>query len=227
MKNVNTPKKSLEKCRGIFFQLGLIIACGLTLVAFEWTTPVYLSELPRPDVVVEGDFELPPITYASAPKKPEVKVEQKIIDPNQFKIVKNIVEPIDPQPVDPVDPNPVFNPDEWKVVEKVKEEDVPVIGAGVMPKFKEGDAAIFKYLKENLHYPKLAIENQIQGTVHLRFVVGRNGKIRDIEILRGVNKLLNDEAIRVVQEMPDWEPGKQHGKPVSVYYTLPIKFTLR
>lgn len=225
MKKTEKPKNTLEQLRGVFFQVGLIISCGITLVAFEWTTPVYIADLPNPVIELEGDFELAPITYSSVPDKPEVKMEQKKIDPTQIKIVVDPVEPTDP--TDPVvDPNPQFNPDEWKEVEK-KEEDVPVLGAGVMPKFQEGDAAIFKFLAENLKYPKMAIENQIQGTVLLRFIVGKNGKVRDIEILRSVNKMLDEEAVRVVQQMPDWTPGRQHGKPVSVYYTLPIKFTLR
>lgn len=227
MKKFAPPTKSLEKFRGIYFQLGIIIASGLTLVAFEWTTPVYISELPVPKITIDEDMVLPPITYPNI-KKPEVKIEQKKVNPLDFNIVKDIVEPVNPS-VEPVkDPTPEFNPEEWKEVETI-EEDIPIIGAGigVMPKFKEGDAAIFKYLLENLKYPKMAIENQIQGTVHLRFVVGKNGKIRDIEILRGINKLLDDEAVRVIKEMPDWSPGKQHGKPVSVYYTLPIRFTLK
>lgn len=222
MKNSKSQKSSLEKMRGIFFQSGLIVACGLTLVAFEWTTPVIISELPRPDIVIEGDFDLPPITYREI-EKPKVKHDFVKKNPTIIKIVKEpFVEPIeepDPEPL-------VFEPTMMTIEEPVEEPDLPSIGADHMPEFKGGDVGIFKYLKSNLEYPILAKETGIQGTVHLKFVIGKTGKIRNIEILKGVNKLLDDEAIRVVKSMPDWKPGTQHGRPVSVYYTLPIKFTL-
>jgi len=227
MKHVKNQKKSLEKLRGIFFQLGLIVACGLTLVAFEWTTPVYLSELPAPDVEVEGDYVYIPNTYSEVPKKPEVKLEPKKIDPTKINIVKNIVEPIDPTPTDPiVDPNPTFDP-KWITVEPTKPEPAPLPFAEHMPEFKGGDEGLFRFLKDNLKYPAFAKENGIKGKVFVQFVVGKNGKIRDVKILRGVNKLLDKEAIRVVKEMPEWTPGRQNGKNVSVIYNLPINFVLR
>lgn len=225
MKNLKSQKYALEKMRGIFFQSGLIIACGFTFVAFEWTTPVVISELPRPDIVFEGDFDLPPITYREV-KKPTVKPDFVKKNPTIIKVVKEpFVEPVDPTP-EPFKQPVEFDPT-WITVETpVVEKDVPMIGAEHMPEFEGGDVGIFKFLKDNIHYPILAKEGGIQGTVHLKFVVGKNGKIRNVEILKGVNKLLDEEAIRVVKSMPDWKPGTQHGKPVSVYYTLPIKFTL-
>lgn len=224
MKNLQPQKSSLEKMRGIFFQSGLIVACGLTLVAFEWTTPVVISELPEPRIVSGDDFVLPPVTYSV--EKPKVKHDFVKKTGTIVKVVKTITEPIDPTPTEPIIEPVTFDPTWVTVEEPVIEKDVPRMGAEHMPMFEGGDAGIFKYLKENTNYPILAKEAGIHGTVHLKFVVGKNGKIRNIEILKGVNKLLNDEAIRVVKSMPDWNPGTQHGKPVSVYYTLPIKFTL-
>jgi protein TonB len=224
MKNLKNQKSSLEKMRGIFFQSGLIVACGLTLVAFEWTTPIRISELPEPRIVAGDDFILPPVTYAV--EKPKVKPDFAKKTGKVIKVVKTITEPIDPTP-DPIVEPVTFDPT-WVTVETpVLEKDVPRVGAEHMPEFEGGDAGIFRYLKENTNYPILAKEAGIQGVVHLKFVVGKNGKIRNIEVLKGVNKLLDEEAIRVVRDMPDWKPGTQHGKPVSVYYTLPIKFTLR
>lgn len=223
MKNLKSQKSPLEKMRGIFFQSGLIIACGLTLVAFEWTTPVVISDLPEPRVVAGDDFILPPITYSV--EKPKVKLDFAKKIGTVIKVVKTITEPVEPTP-EPFTEPVAFDPT-WVTIEKpIVEKDLPRIGAEHMPEFEGGDAGIFKYLKDNTKYPILAKEAGVQGTVHLKFVVGKNGKIRNIEILKGVNKLLDDEAIRVVKSMPDWKPGTQHGKPVSVYYTLPIKFTL-
>lgn len=226
MKNLKSQKSSLEKMRGIFFQSGLIIACGLILVAFEWTTPVIISELPRPDIVIDGDFDLPPITYREI-EKPKVKHDFVKKTGTIIKVRKEpFVEPIDPTPEPIIEPV-VFDPSWVTVEEPVVDKDVPTYFFEHKPKFGENDGAIFKYLADNLKYPILAKESGIQGTVHLKFVVGKNGKVRDIEVVKGVNKLLDNEAVRVVKEMPNWSPGIQNGKPVSVYYSLPIKFTIR
>jgi len=96
----------------------------------------------------------------------------------------------------------------------------------VMPKFKGGNDAFFKYLSENLKYPVAAKDAKIQGAVYARFVVNAEGKIGDVEILRPIGGGCDEEAKRVVESMPDWIPGSQNGKNVSVRYTLPIKFKL-
>ncbi len=225
MKNLKPQKSSLEQMRGIFFQSGLIVACGLTLVAFEWTTPVVISELPEPRIVSGDDFVLPPVTYSV--EKPKVKHDFVKKTGTIVKVVKEpFIEPVDPTPEPFIEPV-TFDPTWVTVEEPVVEKDEPTYFSEHKPKFGENDGAIFKYLAENLEYPKMAIENQIYGTVHLKFVVGKNGKVRNIEVVRGVNKLLDEEAVRVVKQMPNWSPGLQNGKPVSVYYSLPIKFTLR
>ena len=211
--------------RGIFFQSGLIVACGLILVAFEWTTPVVISNLPEPRIVSGDDFILPPVTYSV--EKPKVKHDFVKKSGTIIKVVKTIVEPIDPTPTEPVIEPVIFDPSWVTVEEPVIEKDVPTYFSEHKPMFGENDGAIFKYLANNLKYPILAKESGIQGTVHLKFVVGKNGKVRDIEVVKGVNKLLDNEAIRVVKEMPKWKPGLQNGKPVSVFYSLPIKFTIR
>ena len=110
---------------------------------------------------------------------------------------------------------------------EVVEEEIFTI-VETMPEFPGGgQEALFKFLQSEMKYPQVAKENGIQGTVFVNFVVGQDGKIRDVKVLRGVNKMLDDEAVRVVKAMPSWKPGKQRGKPVSVSYNLPIKFTLR
>ncbi len=95
-----------------------------------------------------------------------------------------------------------------------------------MPAFPGGNDSLFVYLSRNIKYPVVAQENGIQGTVYLHFVVSKNGQIDKIEVLRGVNPAIDKEAIRVVRNMPRWIPGKQNNEPVSVKYTLPMKFRL-
>lgn len=106
-----------------------------------------------------------------------------------------------------------------------KKEDVFTIVES-MPEFPGGQKGLFDYLRNSLKYPMKAKDNGIQGTVFVNFVIGSNGLVRDVKVIRGVHKLLDDEALRVVQLMPEWAPGTQKGKVVSVSYNLPIKFTL-
>ena len=95
-----------------------------------------------------------------------------------------------------------------------------------MPAFPGGDAALMKYINEHLQYPPSAQENSIQGRVIVQFVVTKTGKIGDVKIVRGVDEALDAEAVRLTKSFPDFIPGKKNGRPVSVWYTLPITFML-
>lgn len=96
-----------------------------------------------------------------------------------------------------------------------------------MPEFPGGDEDRVKYLHDNVKYPQTAREVGISGTVYVTFVVNRSGKISDVRILRGIGGGCDEEAVRVVKNMPSWKPGKQNGEAVPVQYNLPIKFTLQ
>ncbi len=99
-----------------------------------------------------------------------------------------------------------------------------------MPEFPGGEAAIKKYIAKNLQYPEKARENNIQGTVYIQFTIDEKGKMIDIKIARGVDNILNKEAIRIIKKMAKekrWKPGEQRGKPVKVKYTVPVKFSLK
>jgi len=96
------------------------------------------------------------------------------------------------------------------------------------PSFEGGKEALYQFLEQNLKYPKAALDNEASGTVHVTFVVSKDGAIRDVELGNGVAEpSLNKEAMRVVTEMPNWIPGQQAGSKVDVKYTIPIKFNLQ
>ena len=95
-----------------------------------------------------------------------------------------------------------------------------------MPMFPGGDAALIKYLNSQLIYPQMPMENNIQGTVVVQFVVTKTGKVGEVKVVRGVDRDLDNEAVRVVKSLPDFIPGSQNGVPVSVWYTCPISFNL-
>lgn len=95
-----------------------------------------------------------------------------------------------------------------------------------MPSFPGGKEALMKFISENVKYPKEAEEKGLQGRVVVRYIIEKDGSISEVEIAKSVNEYLDAEAIRVVNAMPKWIPGKQKGEPVRVKFTLPITFRL-
>ena len=94
------------------------------------------------------------------------------------------------------------------------------------PEFPGGINALLEYLKKNIKYPDICRDNNIQGRVIVSFVVNKDGKIVDPEVVKGVNPSLDKEALRVISTMPNWKPGYQRGKPVRVKYSVPVNFRL-
>ena len=95
-----------------------------------------------------------------------------------------------------------------------------------MPTFPGGEEALLNYISEHIKYPSVALEQGIQGTVMLRFVVTGTGEIGEVQILKGLDPYCDREAKRVVASLPKFIPGKQQGRPVSVWYTCPIRFVI-
>jgi len=106
-------------------------------------------------------------------------------------------------------------------------EKEPFVVVEEMPTFPGGDIALLKYIGENTIYPGNAKEQNIQGRVIIRFCVTEKGGVSKISVLKGVSPELDEEALRVVKTLPEFKPGKQGGKPVPVWYMVPITFTLR
>lgn len=96
----------------------------------------------------------------------------------------------------------------------------------IAPQFPGGDIARIKFVQENIHYPDLAREGRIQGTVFATFVVEKNGKISNVKILRGIGGGCDEETVRVIKLMPPWSPGKLQNSPVRTQFNMPIKYTL-
>ncbi len=96
-----------------------------------------------------------------------------------------------------------------------------------MPEFPGGEMAFREYIANTVKYPVVAQEKGIQGKVYVSFVVTKDGGVADAKIARGVAPSLDQEALRVVNNLPKWQPGKQRGKAVNVSYTIPINFVLQ
>ena len=109
----------------------------------------------------------------------------------------------------------------------VQEEEKIFTVVEEMPGFPGGEEKLFDYLRKNIKFPPVARENGIQGRVFVTFVVDKDGKVKDVKILRGIGGGCDEEALRVIRSMPDWTPGRQNGRSVSVQYNLPVNFTLK
>ena len=122
-----------------------------------------------------------------------------------------------------IKPEPKF--DDKNVVKRPGRDDVLTISE-IAPAYPGGVKEMMKFLQKNIKYPVEAKEKGIKGTVYVKFVVEKDGKVDDVLVKKGVNALLDKEAVRVVTSMPKWTPGKQNGTLVAVRYTLPVKFDL-
>ncbi len=111
-------------------------------------------------------------------------------------------------------------------IEKEKESDQVFTHAEQMPQFPGGETEMMSFLSQNIKYPEEAQKQGIQGAVILRFIIGKNGEVSDVTVLRSLDPSCDKEAIRVVKSMK-WIPGKQNGNPVNVYYNMPVRFRLQ
>jgi len=225
-----SEKADLENKKGVFLLLGLVLALGIVLLAFEWTTrPSEVESLGTLDAV-QVEEEVIPITRQEeikvTPPPPVTVVEVlNIVDNTQQ--VNDDLSIFDSEATNEtlVDVAPIVI--ETKQEEE-KEEDTQVfIIVEEMPEFPGGEAALRAFIAKSINYPVIAQENGIQGKVYVTFVVDKDGGISEAKVARGVDPSLDKEALRVVNMLPKWKPGKQRGKPVRVSYTVPISFVLQ
>ena len=225
MEAKKTPKADLENKKSIFFQIGLILALVVVLVAFEYKSYDKITIDLQTRVADDIAEEIIPITEQKVKPPPPPPPKQV----TQIKIVEDDVEVEDDLDID------VEADDETVVEEYIppSDEEEEVDEAEIftvvesMPSFPGGMGELMKFLSQNINYPTLAKESGIQGRVFINFVVEPNGKISNVKVLRGIGGGCDEEAVRVVKSMPKWSPGKQRGKPVRVSYNLPVKFTLQ
>ena len=96
----------------------------------------------------------------------------------------------------------------------------------IQPYFPGGTPAVLNYLSKNIVYPAQAVTETIEGKVVLQFTITKKGRIKDVEVIKSAHPLLDAEAVRVLERMPKWVPGKKDGKPINVKYALPVTFKL-
>ena len=164
----------------------------------------------------DGTLSEPAIMY-SADKSLGDAVVKAIVSSPQWEPPKN------PESTDPFEASVTIK---FALPDKISIPEEPFVVVEEMPMFPGGDAALLKYITDNIRYPESAKTNNISGRVIIRFVVNSEGKAEEATVLRGVDPSLDEEAIRVVNSLPVFSPGKQGGKPVPVYYMVPVTFSL-
>ncbi len=220
------PKADLESKKGIFVQLGFVLALALILGAFEMSSKISKAQDMEGDSNIEIEEEIIPVTRQDQPPPPPPPPPPQMSE--VMEIVEDDVEILDEMEIEDaeVDQDTEIEVADVEVEEEAEEANIFFI-VEKMPLFPGGDLALRKYIAKNVKYPTIARENDIKGKVFIRFCVTKTGDVNKVTVLRGVDPLLDKEAIRVVKNLPKWSPGEQRGKKVNVWYTVPINFQLQ
>lgn len=169
-------------------------------------------EPPRTQEIMEQAKYIPPLVVDSVKPEDEIRLmtaDQASVEVHDSEVIEEIVQLAE----------------EVEEIEEV--EDEPFYVVEEMPMFPGGDAAIQAYIGANVVYPEVAKENNIQGRVIVKFCVTPSGAVDQVSILKGVDPELDAEVVRVVRTLPKFKPGKQGGKPVPVWHTIPVFFKLQ
>lgn len=156
----------------------------------------------------------------------KIKEENVMKDQDQVKETKGVISAFDVKGVEggTVDLKEL---QDHKVIVAEPVVEKPFVTVEQMPTFPGGETEMQRFIAANLKYPVVAQESGIQGRVTIRFVVTKDGNISDVTVVRGIDSSCDKEAVAVVKKMPKWIPGKQNGRAVPVYFTLPIVFKLK
>jgi periplasmic protein TonB len=223
MEAKKSEKADLTKKTGLFFSIGLLFTLALTVMAFEWKS--YDSKLDlltnKSTNTFEEMLEVPP-TEQPPPVAPIIQQPQIIEVPDEEEIKEDLNIKFDVEVTEDTKVEAVT-----VVAEEPKEEVdeiFSVVEETAAP--KGGMPAFYKYIGEKIKYPAQARRMGVEGKVFVQFVIGKDGSINDVKIIKGIGAGCDEEAARIMQGAPAWNPGKQRGKAVKQRYTLPIQFKL-
>ena len=217
------PRADLRQYAGLFFEVGLAVALGVVLASFNYANHernrMVFGDIDNFDI---EDVLIPitrPMEVTPPPAPPKVAEVISIIEDESELNEDFQVDDVEATQETPI----VFI--ERNEEEEEAEPDI-FLKAEVDPSFPGGTAALYKLISERVNYPEGARSNGVTGKVIVRFVINQKGKVENATVYRGVDPLLDQEAVRVIESLPRWNPGTQRGKPVKVWYTLPINFKL-
>lgn len=223
----------------IGFSLPTLIKMATPKQKEVMTEVTTLSQLEEPEVKQEGMKRVesvapPPPALKSSIKftAPVIKKDEEVRDEDEIKSqteltqTKVVISIADVKGNDEANGKDIADLKQVVTQTPVAEEKVFDM-VEQMPTFPGGQAELMKYISTHMKYPVVAQENGVQGRVICQFVVGRDGKVRDVTVLKTLDPYCDKEAVRVILSMPNWIPGKQNGQAVAVKYTVPIVFRLQ
>jgi protein TonB len=221
METKKNPSADLTKKSEYFFSIGLFISTALAVMAFEWQQRDAFIVLDHHyDNHGEELIDIPvtkdPPPQAPVPMKINpvfVEVPQDVKEDSTFVLDPEKVRKIEQMAVVVVAPEPEEGPD---IVSFPEESASP----------KGGFESFYKYVGERIKYPAQARRMGIEGRVFVEFIINKDGSFSDVRVVKGIGAGCDEEAARIIQAAPNWNPGKQRGKPVRQRYTLPIIFRL-
>ncbi|MCK9292053.1 MAG: energy transducer TonB [Bacteroidales bacterium] len=219
-----TPKADLENKKMLFREIGMILALAAIFLAFEYKSYDARTINMEQRVVEDIPEEIVPITEQAAKPPPPPPPQQTTV----LSIVQDDVEVEDVEinvEIDQTVAIEAYVPPVREEEEVIEQEIFTVVES--MPEFPGGQAKMLEFIATNIKYPPMARESGIQGRVFVNFVVEPDGSVSGVTILRGIGGGCDEEAIRVIQSMPKWTPGRQRGKAVRVSFNLPVRFTLQ
>lgn len=225
MEKRKTEKSDLENKRTLFLEIGFVLALAVVFVSMEWKSYDKVEYTLAERQVEDIPEEIIPITEQKLKPPPPPPQQVTIIN-----VVKDDVVVEDEIELD-VDMDDNTEMEEYVPVaqeeEEVVEEQQIFLVVEEMPSYPGGEQEMYRFISQNIEYPRMAKESGISGRVFVTFVVERDGSVTDVQVLRGIGGGCDEEAIRVIKSMPKWKAGKQRGKAVRVQYRMPIKFTLQ
>jgi tonB family C-terminal domain len=225
-----SPKADLEGGKGLSILMGLVVGLAVLFVGFEWGTQEKTIQQDEgiADIIAEEEIDITRQEDTPPPPPPPPAVEQvaevlNVVEDNVEVADNNLLSSEDDQAQAQTQ---TYVPPAVKVEEEEESSQQIFMVVEEMPEFPGGQAALMSFIAKSIKYPVVAQENGIQGRVTCSFVVNKDGSIVDAEVVRGIDPSLDKEALRVINTMPKWKPGKQRGKPVRVKFTVPINFRL-
>lgn len=220
------PKADLQKMRGLFTEIGLIVVLGICIVAFEWSS----HDVIRHDISFESDIVEDEMIQATQQEelKPPEQAPVPVLSDVLVVVENNVKLSNDMDFFNVEDDKTEVKIPEFKLQEEQQvEEEIPLVSLETPPTFNGGDQETFRaWVNQNLKYPATAEGKRIQGRVIVRFTISKTGEVTEIKVLRGADPALDSEAVRVISSSPKWTPGKQHDKAVRVIYVMPVIFNL-
>ncbi|AEW20774.1 TonB-dependent receptor [Tannerella forsythia KS16] len=223
-------KADLEGGKGLSILMGIVVGLAVLFVGFEWGTQEKTIQKDEgiADIIAEEEIDITRQEETPPPPPPPPPVEQVA---EVLNVVEDDVEVENTDLLSSEDnqaeaQTQTYVPPVVKVEEEEESSQQIFMVVEEMPEFPGGQAALMSFIAKSIKYPVVAQENGIQGRVTCSFVVNKDGSIVDAEVIRGIDPSLDKEALRVINTMPKWKPGKQRGKPVRVKFTVPINFRL-